>query len=125
MKHKQFLQEELNNLDRLIKINSANLKKFKDLDLNQTLIASSSHGCPQFKVRANAKACTPEEIYTNRSYVSNSDLNQYKKLIQKHYEERLNKALLTNRSRLERFIKNYDYDFVDKIYQKSAFARKQ
>jgi len=125
MKHQQFLQEELNNLDRLIKINSANLKKFKDLDLDQTLIASSSHGCPQFKVRANVREYSSEEIYTNRSYVSNGDLGQYKKLIQKQYEERLNKALLANRSRLERFIKNYDYDFVDKVYQKSAFARKQ
>ena len=35
------------------------------------------------------------------------------------------KALHTNRDRLARFIKNYDYDCVDQIYQKSAYARKQ
>ena len=59
------------------------------------------------------------------SYVRQSDLAPIKKLVQKQYEERLQKALLANRSRLARFIKNYDYDFVDQVYQKSAFARKQ
>ena len=125
MNQRNYLNEELNRLDRLIKINSANLKKHKDIKSENILISSSSNGIPQFKIRNADSATTREEIYTGRSYVRQSDLAPIKKLVQKQYEERLQKALLTNRSRLARFIKNYDYDFVDQIYQKSAFARKQ
>jgi hypothetical protein len=54
-------------------------------------------------------------------YVKKADLAPIRKIVQKQYEERLNKALLANRSRLERFIKNYDYDFVDKIHRKTYY----
>ena len=125
MKQKLFLQEELHRLDRLVKINEANLKKLKNIDSSQPLISSSSHGCPQFKIRGDSYSSTTEDIYGGRTYVRKADLAPIKKLVQKQYEEKLNKALLANRYRLAKFIKNYDYDFVDQIYQKSAFARKQ
>jgi hypothetical protein len=140
--NKQYLENELQRLDRLIKINSANIKKHKNIPDNLVFQCTSSNGKPQFRSisqaslisdiqesdMANASAIATPDYLANvgkYTYVRQSDLAPIKKLVQKQYEERLQKALLTNRSRLARFIKNYDYDFVDQIYQKSAFARKQ
>ncbi len=142
MNNKQYLENELQRLDRLIKINSANIKKHKNIPDNLVFQCTSSNGKPQFRSisqaslisdiqesdMANASAIATPDYLANvgkYTYVRQSDLAPIKKLVQKQYEERLQKALLTNRSRLARFIKNYDYDFVDQIYQKSAFARKQ
>ena len=88
MNQRNFLNEELNKLDKLIKINSANLKKHKDIKSENILISSSSNGIPQFKVRNADSATTREEIYTGRSYVRQSDLAPIKKLVQKHVHER-------------------------------------
>ncbi|WP_026523126.1 hypothetical protein [Butyrivibrio sp. VCB2001] len=142
MNNKQYLENELQRLDRLIKINSANIKKHKNIPDNPIFQCTSSNGKPQFRsisqaslisdtqesdIANTADIATPGNLANGGkySYVRQSDLAPIKKLVQKQYEERLQKALLTNRSRLARFIKNYDYDFVDQIYQKSAFARKQ
>ena len=141
MNNKQFLENELQRLDRLIKINSANIKKHKNIPDNPVFQCSSSNGKPQFRSISQASLIsgpqgsdmlnaadisTPANLAGagKFSYVRQSDLAPIKKLVQKQYEERLQKELLTNRSRLARFIKNYDYDFVDQVYQKSAFARK-
>ena len=142
MNSKKFLENELQRLDKLIKINSANIKKHKNIPDNPIFQCTSSNGKPQFRSISQAShisdiqesdmanaadIATPGNLANGNkySYVRQSDLAPIKKLVQKQYEERLQKALLTNRSRLARFIKNYDYDFVDQIYQKSAFARKQ
>lgn len=142
MNNKQYLENELQRLDRLIHINSANIKKHKNIPDNPIFQCTSSNGKPQFRSISQAsqipdnqesEIAIPADIATPGSlanagkftYVRQSDLAPIKKLVQKQYEERLQKALLANRSRLARFIKNYDYDFVDQIYQKSAFARKQ
>jgi len=142
MNNKHYLENELQRLDRLIHINSANIKKHKNIPDNPIFQCTSSNGKPQFRSisqaslisdiqksdMANASAIATPDYLANvgkYTYVRQSDLAPIKKLVQKQYEERLQKALLTNRSRLARFIKNYDYDFVDQVYQKSAFARKQ
>lgn len=126
MNHETFLEQELERLNRLIKINETNLKKLKNVEPDRIIRCGASNGYPLF---TSSPLVQPEAQEPSSSpkfkYVKKADLAPIKKIVQKQYEERLNKALLANRSRLERFIKNYDYDFVDKIYQKSAFARKQ
>ena len=148
MNNEAFLKQELERLDRLLKINESNLKKLRNIEENVRIRCGACRNYPLFTSspiepsqdlsgsndlmypksaagdgdpQNSANPQNPQKF----SYVRKSDLAPIKKLVQKQYEEKLNKALLANRTRLAKFIKNYDYDFVDQIYQKSAFARKQ
>lgn len=142
MNHESFLEQELERINRLIKINEANLKKLKNVEQDRIIRCGASNGYPLFTSSPLVHPQAPPVIQDSSimqyqsdfqspssspkfKYVKKADLAPIKKIVQKQYEERLNKTLLANRSILERFIKNYDYDFVDKVYQKSAFARKQ
>lgn len=157
MNNEAFLKQELERLDRLLKINESNLKKLRNIEENVRIRCGACRNYPLFtsspippsqdlsgsndlmytqsaavdKVDKDSQDPINPQNSANPqnpqkfSYVRKADLAPIKKLVQKQYEEKLNKALLTNRNRLAKFIKNYDYDFVDQIYQKSAFARKQ
>ena len=59
-----------------------------------------------------------------RIYIKTKDKIKAKKAIQKNYLESVRKVILTQRYRIERFLKLYDPDAIENVFEELCEARK-
>ena len=59
-----------------------------------------------------------------REYVKTKDLEVIRKILQKDYDKTIHDKLLTIRYRIYRFIKIYDMDAIERVYDKLPVAKK-
>ena len=109
------LEEQLKELDKLIKINTKNLAKFKNLP-EYSVKASTVRGCHQYYIVDKGTG--------NRKYAGKKQHKLIEKLIQRDYEVEVDKKLAKLRKKLDKFISSYDISEVDGLYANLPAAKK-
>ncbi|MCR5469215.1 MAG: hypothetical protein K6F37_09660 [Lachnospiraceae bacterium] len=105
------LEEQLRELDALQKLSDKKLRRFKGLPDNHIRV-STSNGCYQyFIVDKSRKECV---------YVPSAEIKNVQKFVQRDYEVKVNKTIKGLRTKLAKFIKNYDIDAINKVYDNSS-----
>lgn len=113
--YKNELQKQLKELDFLLDRAQKRKKQYKNLEKGK-LQVTSSHGVPQYKFLA--------EDATHPKYIPSIEKERVKLFAQREYDEKVYELLTTMRGRLNRFINNYEADFLDTYYDSLCKARK-
>lgn len=109
------LAVQLNELDSLIKLNTKNLDKLKNLP-EYGVKASTVRGCHQYYLIDKSTG--------KRKYAGKEKAKLVTKLIQREYYVAVDKKIVDLRKRLSRFISNYDIGEIEAIYENLPEARK-
>ena len=113
--YKEELEEQLRELDELIKVNTKNLTKLKNLP-DYGVKASTVRGCHQYYF--------VDKESGKRKYAGKEKYKLIKKLIQKEYAVSVDKKLFDLRNRLNKFISGYDINSIEVLYDKLPDSRK-
>ena len=113
--YKEELEEQLRELDELIKVNTKNLTKLKNLP-DYGVKASTVRGCHQYYF--------VDKESGKRKYAGKEKYKLIKKLIQKEYAVSVDKKLFDLRNRLNKFILGYDINSIEALYDKLPDSRK-
>ena len=109
------LEEQLRELDILIKQNNKNLAKFKNLP-ECGVKSSTVRGCNQYYLI--------DKDTGKRKYAGKEKHKLVKNLIQRDYGLAADKKLLDLRKRLEKFISSYDVRELEALYENLPLARR-
>lgn len=114
--HKEKLEEQLKQLNLLIKKSNGNLSKYKNLPQGQVHI-SNCRGIPRYYFVNKDQG--------SKIYLGFKQVKTIKKYIQYDYELAVNKKLKELHHRLEKFIRFYDIDQITNIYNDLQDGRKK
>ncbi len=110
--YRKRLEEQLDQINKLIKQSNSNVAKYKDLTEGQIHV-SNCHGYPQYYYI--------DKEHGIRKYMGNEEEKVIRKYIQKDYELALNKKLKAMQKHLQRFVQSYDIreitDFCDHLQE--------
>ena len=81
-----------------------------------TLRVSKTHGKSQFYIKT--------ELYHHGKYLAKKDHSLAGRLAQKDYDNKLLKALEDQKKAIDRFLKDYDPDAAEQVYEKLSEQRK-
>lgn len=81
-----------------------------------TLRVSKTHGKSQFYIKT--------ELYHHGKYLAKKDRSLAGRLAQKDYDNKLLKALEDQKKAIDRFLKDYDPDAAEQVYEKLSEQRK-
>ncbi len=109
------LLEQLNEIQMLKAMLEKKLKKCKCTEKG-SLRVTTCHGFQQyyFKKDGDNKA----------EYISSSNTNKIKELVQREYDEKVLNELSSLEKRLKKFLNTYEWDSIDVIYEKLCKGRK-
>ena len=113
--YKEELEEQLKEMDELIKANTKNLTKLKNLP-DYGVKASTVRGCHQYYL--------VDKESGKRKYAGKEKYKLIKKLIQKEYAVSVDKKLFDLRKKLSKFISSYDINEIEALYEKLPNSRK-
>ncbi len=113
--YKEALEEQLRELDNLIKLNAKNLAKLKKLPDNGVK-SSIVRGCNQYYLIDKESG--------KRIYAGKEKSKLIQGLVQRDYALAVDKKLIELRKRLVRFISNYDISKLSALYENLPDARK-
>ena len=113
---KEELKQHLAELDSLIENEAGRLKRFKGLEKGK-LQVTSSHGIIQYLFVKDGT--------TEPQYMPAIDKDKVKLYAQREYDEKMYEHLTVMQRRLQRFIKNYDENSIDTIYENMCEGRKR
>ena len=114
--YKKQLEEQLKELNSLIKLSNKNIAKYKDTPAGHIHL-SNCYG--------NAQYYYIDKTHGIRKYMGAEESKTVKKLIQRDYELAVNKKLIDLQKRLDKFLNVYDIDEINKIYTKLLDGRKR
>jgi len=109
------LENQLLELDTLIKLNTKNLTKLKNLP---------EYGVKASKVRGYNQYYLIEKGTGKRIYAGKDKSKLVKKLIQRDYALAVGDKLAVLRNRLNKFISNYDISEIEALYDKLPVAKR-
>ncbi len=113
------LEQQLKEIDELIRISNRNLSKLKDVpDIRVNV--GKSNGCDQYYFVGDDKSNCPKLKYSKVS-----DRKLVKRIVQRDYEVAINKKLLDMRKRLDKFLRAYDLDDIQKEFMKLPYAKRK
>ncbi|MCR5754055.1 MAG: hypothetical protein K6G30_04465 [Acetatifactor sp.] len=104
----------MRQLDQLIKKNEKSLKQNKGVDERALRVCKRKCGFQYYL----------EDKEGKRTYVKVRDVEKVRKVAQREYDVSIHKTLLALRNRLERFLKLYDIESIEKEYEKLCEAKK-
>ncbi len=113
--YKEDLEKQRMELIKLEKRAVDRLKTYRGLEKGN-LRVSTSNGCSQYHFRREGE--------TKESYIPTYEMDRIKLLVQRDYDEKVQKELHNLIGRIERFIKGYDVDRIDQLYEKLIKGRK-
>ena len=114
--NKDYVEQQLKELRLLLKESDKRVAIGKRLP-NIRVKVSKSNGCNQYYyINPDTKKLV---------YVKKEDLMKVARIIQRDYNIDVNKAIRKQIDKLEKFIANYDFDAIDKVYEKMPSARQQ
>lgn len=113
--YKEELVEQLKELDTLIERNKKNLAKHRN---------TPEYGIKASTVRGNHQYYLIDKESGSRQYAGKAKCKLVNSLIQRDYELSVDKKLIELRSRLNRFISNYDIREIENLYENLPLARK-
>ncbi len=110
------LKEKLAEVETLLQIANKRLRNYRNLE-EGTLRVTESHGCPQYHFRK--KGCDKEQ------YIPTYEKEKIILLAQRDYDEKVYKLLQDMQKRLDKFIKGFDADSVEDVYERMCAGRKK
>ena len=113
--YKRELEEQLKEIDTLIRLNNKNLSKLKKLP-DDGVKASTVRGCDQYYL--------VDKKSGKRIYAGKEKRKLIQGVIQRDYALAVDKKLADLRKKLERFIAKYDISEVSALYENLPVARK-
>ena len=110
--NKYYVEQQLKELRLLLKESDKRVAIGKRLP-NIRVKVSKSNGCNQYYyINPDTKKLV---------YVKKEDLTKVARIIQRDYNIEVNKAIRKQIDKLEKFIANYNFDAIDKVYEKMNF----
>ncbi len=109
------LEEKLAKVEGLLQEAEKRLKNYKNLE-EGTLRVTESHGCPQYHFRKKGS--------DKEQYLPKFEKNKIALLAQRDYDEKIYKVLQDMQKRLDKFIKGFDDDSIDHVYERMCTGRK-
>ena len=114
MEYKEQLIKQKKELDSLINDTEKRLKANKVTDTGIIFYSKRKNGYQYYlKDKAGKK-----------TYVKHKNLDIIRKKAQKEYDEAVHKTLIVLRSRLQRFIKNFDIGMIEREYEHLSEAKR-
>jgi hypothetical protein len=110
------LQERLSEVESLLQVADKRLKSYKNLE-EGTLRVTESHGCPQYHFRKKGS--------DNEQYIPAYEKDRIALLAQRDYDEKAYKALQNMQKRIIKFIRGFDDDSIEHIYERMCNGRKR
>lgn len=110
------LEERLAEVERLLKEAEKRLKSYKNLE-EGTLRVTESHGCPQYHFRKKGS--------DKEKYIPTYEKDKIALLAQRDYDEKIFKLLKDMHKRLDKFIKGFDEDSIEHVYDRMCAGRKK
>ena len=107
------LEKITNEIEKRIKKISKRLEKAPEGSLR----VSKTHGKPQFYIKT--------ELYQPGKYIHRKDRPLAARLAQKDYDNKLLKVLEEQKRAIDRFLKDYDPDAAQQVYEKLTDPRKE
>ncbi|MCR5255210.1 MAG: hypothetical protein K6D96_04690 [Acetatifactor sp.] len=114
--YKEKLEEQLQQLNELIKTSNKNVAKYRDLP-DGHIHVSKSHGYAQYYF--------VDKEQGSRKYMGSDGEKLVRKYIQRDYENAMNRKLKTLRMRLQRFICTYDIADLTGMYEHLSEGRRR
>ncbi len=111
--YKKELENQLLEIQELIKKSNRNMARYKDLPDSHVYI-SNSNGCAQYYLKAENKP---------RKYIHKKDIRNVAKYAQRDYEYDMNKHLIMLEKKLSKFLNWYDIERI-KEYDKYSPAKR-
>ncbi len=96
--YKKELEEQLAEIQSLLKKSNKNLSRYKDLS-NPRIYISQSHGCIQFYLKKEGEA---------KQYIHKKDRKKITKYLQRDYDLDVHKKLTELETRLKEFLNTYN-----------------
>lgn len=110
------LQERLSEVESLLQVADKRLKSYRNLE-EGTLRVTESHGCPQYHFRKKGS--------DNEQYIPAYEKDRIALLAQRDYDEKAYKALQDMQKRIIKFIRGFDDDSIEHIYERMCNGRKR
>lgn len=114
--YKERLEEQLKQLNMLVKQSNKNLAKYKDISQGQVYLS---------KCRGNYQYYFIDKEHGTRRYMRADEEKLIKKYIQRDYELDFNKKLKELQKRLQKFINIYDIKEITDVYDNLLEGRKK
>ncbi len=114
--YKTELQEQLSEVEMLLEEADKRLKSYKNLE-EGTLRVTESHGFAQYHFRKKGS--------DKEQYIPTYEKEKIYRLAQRDYDEKVYKLLADMQNRLSKFIKGYNAQDLDHIYERMCKGRKQ
>lgn len=113
--YKQYLENQLIELDRLIVKNNKNITRLKDVPPYSVNISKSHDSFQYYLVEKASK---------KKRYAGKKQRRLVKKIVQRDYECMVNIKLLKLKKKIETFLRDCDIDEINKLYNDMPEARK-
>ena len=110
------LKARLNEIEGLLQIADKRLKSYKNIE-EGALRVTESHGCPQYHFR--------KEGSDKDQYIPAYEKEKIVLLAQREYDEKAYKLLKDQQKRLDKFIRGFDDDAIEHVYERMCFGRKK
>ena len=101
--YRKELQDQLIEIQELIKKSNRNVARYKDLP-NSHVYISNSNGCPQYYLKTENG---------DKQYIKKKYIKDITKFAQRDYEIDINQKLKQLESKLQRFLASYDISFLN------------
>lgn len=114
--YNNLLKKQLQEIDSMIAQTEKSLKNCNDL-VDRRVFTSKSNGTDQYLwVDQNTR---------KRRYAKASEKDILRRVIQRDYDVSVKRKLLHLRNTLERFLRQYDIDEIEKVYDKMSATKKK
>ncbi|QFJ54311.1 hypothetical protein [Pseudobutyrivibrio xylanivorans] len=114
--YKYHLEEQLKELNGLIKLSNKNIAKYKDAPSGHIHLSKCNGSVQYYYI---------DKTLGIRKYMNIEEIKTVKKLIQRDYDLAVNKKLIDLQMRLSRFLNLYDIDDITGIYSNLIDGRKR
>ncbi len=114
--HRKELEEQLQQINKLIKQSNKNISKYKDLGDGQIHVS---------RCRGTSQYYFVDKAYGIRKYMGADEEKVIRKYIQREYELTLNKKLKVLQKRLQKFISIYNINEITNVYDNLILGRKK
>lgn len=109
------LEEQLKEISALVKKSNKSLLKFSDLPKGHIHVSKSNGVFQYYYV---------DRTLNTKKYISGKEIKLIKRIMQRDYELAINKRLKDMQNKLQKFLKGYDVDSIERIFVDMNSGRK-
>ena len=111
--YRELLEKQMEEIDRLLNLSERNLKRLEQVEVKPVEIIKRNDKCYCYTVQSNRE----------RKLIDKKDFIETKRIVQKKYEESINKKLRRMKKELCHFLDNYNERELLEVYDKYSEGR--